>query len=114
MNSAYRALATLYADGPEEALQRLESLCLMANPGLGLAEIRGMIASAIGLMTYQQNHTLPDYRIKITRIVEVRGVENDRYVLQPLFTYDLEKGQLQPTTAASSWTERIYQRLTHG
>jgi hypothetical protein len=56
-------------------------MCLMANPGLGLPEIRQNIASALGLITFQLARALPDYRIKLTQLVEVRGVENDRYVL---------------------------------
>ena len=114
MNEGYHLLTTLYADSPEDALTRLETMCLMANPGLGLAEIRQMIVSAIGLISFQKNHALPDYRIKITQMVEVRGLENDRYVLQPLFTYDNEGGLLHPTEAGKSWAERMKGRLTHG
>lgn len=114
MSGGYRAITTMYASSPEEALTRLEALCLMANLGLGLTEIRTLIASAIKLITYQQNHTLPDYRRKITRIVEVRGVENDRYVLQPLFIYNVEQGKLEPTSAQATWEERIKHQMTHG
>jgi pilus assembly protein CpaF len=114
MSSEQRAIATIYSSGPEDALARLETLCLMANLGLGLGEIRALLASAIGLITYQQNHTLPDYRRKITRIVEVVGVENDRYVLQPLFTYNIEQGKLEPTSAHAGWAERVRRIMTHG
>jgi pilus assembly protein CpaF len=114
MQGGYHTLTTLYADSPEDALTRLESMCLMANPSLGLDEIRRMIASAIGLISFQMNHALPDYRIKITQLVEVRGVENDRYILQPLFTYDNEQGVLQPTEAGQTWAERMHSRLIQG
>jgi pilus assembly protein CpaF len=114
MSSDHRAITTLYASGPEDALTRLEAMGLMANLGLGLGEIRTLIASAVRLITYQQNHTLPDYRRKITRIVEVVGVENDRYVLQPLFTYNLEQGKLEATSARAGWEERVRQAMTHG
>ncbi len=86
----------------------------MANPSMGLDEIRQMIAGAIGLITFQKNHTLPDYRIKVTQIVEINGVKNDRYILQPLFTYDNEDGVLKITQAGKSWRERIHQKLTVG
>jgi pilus assembly protein CpaF len=109
-----RAVTTLYASSPEDALTRLESFCLRANPGLGLAELRQMIASAIRLIVYQANHTLPDYRIKITRIVEVQGVENGRYLLQPLFTYNVEAGKLEPTSAQATWTERVRHKIING
>ncbi len=114
MSGDLRAITPLTATGPEEALTQLESLCLMANLGLGLNQIRSLIASAIRLITYQQNHTLPDYRRKITRIVEVAGVENGRYILQPLYVYEVESGQLQPTAARPGWEERIRRAMTHG
>lgn len=108
------AITTLYASSPEDALARLEAFCLMANSGLGLAELRQMIASAIRLIVYQANYTLPDYRIKLTRIVEVQGVENGRYVLQPLFTYNVEAGKLEPTSAQATWTERVRHKMING
>jgi pilus assembly protein CpaF len=114
MRAGHRAITTLYASSPEDALIRLESMCLMANPGLGLSEIRAMIAASIGLITYQQNYTLPDYRIKITRIVEVQGLANDRYLLQPLLTYNVQAGKLEPTDAYAGWAERTRRVMTHG
>lgn len=114
MYGGQQILTSVYADSPADALTRLESMCLMASPGLSLTEIRQMIAGAIGLISFQKNHTLPDYRIKITQLVEMQGVENGRYVLQPLFTYDNEQGVLHPTEAGKSWAERIKHRLTHG
>jgi pilus assembly protein CpaF len=114
MRSGYRTLTTLYASGPEDALARLEAMCLLANPNLGLTEIRSMIAATIGLITYQQNYTLPDYRIKITRLVELQGIKENRYLLQPLFTYNNESGQLEPTSAHAGWAERTRQKITQG
>jgi hypothetical protein len=42
------------------------------------------------------------------------GVENDRYMLQPLFTYNVDQGQLEATPARAGWEERIRRGLTHG
>lgn len=114
MYSGYHLLTSLYADSPEDALNRLESMCLMASPNLSLIEIRQMIAGAFGLISFQKNHTLPDYRIKITQLVELQGVENGRYILQPLFTYDNEQGVLLPTDAGQTWAERMRQRTIQG
>jgi Flp pilus assembly CpaF family ATPase len=75
-------------------------MCLMANLGLGLGEIRRMIAAAFRLITFQEK--LPVGR-RITQIVELRGVENDRYVLQPLFRYNPDKDILEATGAPPSW-----------
>jgi pilus assembly protein CpaF len=95
------SLTILHAGSPEDALARLESLCLMANLGLGLNEIRTLIASALQLITYQE--LLPSGRRKITQIVELCGLENGRYVLQPLFRYNPETETIDPTGFQPSW-----------
>jgi hypothetical protein len=98
--------------------RELEVLNLVAagltNKEIAYRQIRSLIASAIRLITYQQNHTLPDYRRKITRIVEMVGVEDGRYVLQPLFTYHVDQGKLEATTARAGWEERVRRVITHG
>ncbi len=87
------SLASIHATSPEDALARLEALCLMANLGLGLGEIRNLIASALGLITVQRR--LPDGSRKLTDIVELRGLQDDRYLLQPLFRYNPESKRLE-------------------
>jgi pilus assembly protein CpaF len=95
------SLTILHANSPEDALARLESMCLMANLGLGLSEIRNLIASALQLITYQR--LLPNGSRKLTQIVELRGLENGRYVLQPLFRYNPETDTIDSTGAQPSW-----------
>lgn len=82
-------MMTIHADSAEDALSRLESMCLMANVGLGLGQIRQLIASAVQLVTYQAMvQERGRGRRTLTQIVELRGIENDRYILQPLFRYN--------------------------
>jgi pilus assembly protein CpaF len=95
------SLTILHASNPEDALARLESMCLMANLGLGLSEIRTLIASALQLITYQE--LLPNGRRRLTHIVEICGLENGRYVLQPLFRYNPETDTIDPTGTKPSW-----------
>ncbi len=94
-------ITMLHAGGPEDALARLEAACLMANLGLGLHEIRSLITSALQLITYQQ--MLPSGIRKITHVIELSGLENDRYVLQPLFRYNPETDHLEATGIRPSW-----------
>lgn len=97
-------MMTIHADSPEDALSRLESMCLMANLGLGLGQIRRLIASAVSLVTYQELVAVGDERRrKVTHIVELRGVENERYILQPLFRYNEETAVLEPTGQQPTW-----------
>jgi len=95
------SLTIIHSNGPEDALVRLESMCLMANLGLGLSEIRNLIASALQLITYQK--LLPDGSRKLTHIVELCGLENGRYVLQPLFRYNSETNTIDSTGVMPSW-----------
>lgn len=87
------SLMSLHANNAEDALARLEAMCLMANIGLGLGEIRGVIASAVHVLTCQRR--LANGARKLTEIVELRGLENDRYTLQPLMRYDEAGGQFE-------------------
>ena len=95
------SLAIIHSNSPEDALSRLETMCLTANLGLGLSEIRAIIASALQLITYQER--LPNGSRKLTQIVELQGLENDRYVLQPLFRFNTETGIIESTGINPSW-----------
>jgi pilus assembly protein CpaF len=101
MSVGYTGLVNLHAESLEDALARLEAMCLMANMGLGLSEIRGLIASALHLLIYQQR--LHDGRRRITHVVELRGVEHDRFQLQPLFRYDPDADRLEAIGAQPTW-----------
>jgi len=95
------SLTLVHSNSPEDALARLETMCLMANLGLGIPEIRMLIASAIQLITYQER--LHNGRRKLTQIVELKGLENGRYILNPLFRYNPKTDKIESTGAKSSW-----------
>jgi pilus assembly protein CpaF len=114
MKSGYPTLATLCADNPEDALAQIEMMCMRTNPSLGLMEIRQMIASAFGLVVFLKTRALPDQRIRVTQIVDVCSVDNNRYILQPLFTYDNERGLLEMTETGRGWVDRKREKWTRG
>jgi pilus assembly protein CpaF len=101
MSHGHTALTTLHANSPEDALARLEAMCLMANLGLGLDEIRILIAAAIQLITFQRH--MPDGSRKMLEIVELRGVENGRFVLERLFRFEADQGRLVSTGIKPGW-----------
>lgn len=103
LGQGYTGMTTLHASNVEDALARLESMVMMANVGLGLAEIRRVIASGIGLIVHQQY--LPDKKRKIVQIVEMRGVDNNRYILQPLMHFNMDSGQFEWTDAVPGWQQ---------
>ena len=94
-------MATMHANSPEDALARLEGLCLMANLGLGLGEIRALITAAIRLITYQEY--LSSKNRRMIEIVELAGLAHDRYILVPLFRYNPETDRLESTGTKPSW-----------
>ncbi|MBN2390895.1 MAG: CpaF family protein [Anaerolineae bacterium] len=105
MSLGYNGITLIHATGPEDALSRLETFCLMANLGLGLAEIRHLIASAIQLITYQER--LPDGSRKFMQFVELAGLEGDlHYKLKPLFRFNADKKVLEHTGEHPAWEKR--------
>jgi pilus assembly protein CpaF len=101
MGNGHCAVSTMHATGAENALSRLEAMCLMANLGLGLDDIREIIASALRLIVYQEY--LPNGQRKIVQIVELKGLEDGRYVLQPLMRYNPEAETFEMTGTRPGW-----------
>jgi len=101
MGNGHNAISTMHATSAENALTRLEAMCLTASLGLGLDDIRQIIASALRLIIYQER--LPNRHRKVVQLVELKGVEDGRYILQPLMRYDAEKDSFEMTGTKPSW-----------
>ncbi len=104
LSRGFFGVAMLYANGVEDALKRLEMMCLMANPGLGLEQIRVLIASALQVIIYQQQFGNRDN--KIIEIVELAGVDEGRYLLQPLFIYNIHTNSFESTGVEPTWRQK--------
>jgi len=102
LGNGHSAITTLHADNTENALARLEMMCLMSNLGLGLDDIRQMIVSALRLIMYQEC-LVPNGKRRVTQVTEIKGLENGRYILQPLMRYNLETERLESTGVKPSW-----------
>ena len=94
-------LTTIHANNAGNALTRLESMCLMANLGLGLDDIRQIIVSGLRLIAYQER--LSNGQRKVVQLVELKGLENGRYMLQPLMRHNAEKDVFEMTGAKPGW-----------
>lgn len=75
----------MHANSPREALNRLETMILMASMELPLAAIREHIASSVDFIV--QLTRLNDGRRIVSSIVEVGGVDSGIIQLQELYTY---------------------------
>lgn len=89
------ALLNMHANDVPDALRRLEGMCLMANSGLGLLDIRATVATALDLIIHQQR--LPSGVRRIMQISEIGDLDNDRLVLRDLFRYNPAADRLEPT-----------------
>lgn len=97
------SLTTIHANGPRDALSRLETLVLMSGMELPVRAIREQIASAIGVIVQQTRFS--DGSRKITHITEVTGLEGDIITTADIFKYEQKKidekgkviGEFRPT-----------------
>ena len=103
-SAGHNGITTIHATSTENALTRLEAMCLMANLGLGMDDIREIIASAFGLIAYQER--LSNGKRKVTQVVQLQGLENGHYVLQPLMRYNPETETLEATAVKPSWEKK--------
>ncbi|ABE49908.1 MULTISPECIES: CpaF family protein [Methylobacillus] len=92
MNTGHEGcMSTVHANNPSDALLRLETLAGLAGFQGAEATLRKMIAAAIELIV--QVTRMPDGRRRITSIVEVVGLRDDRFVTNELFSYQVEQEQ---------------------
>ncbi len=87
MNTGHSgSISTLHANGPRDALSRLETMVLSSHVGLPLQAIREQIGSAIQLVVHQMR--LPSGRRVITDVVEILRVESGTIQMQQLTRFD--------------------------
>src|SRR5947209_14580837 len=86
MNSGHEgSLTTLHANGPRDALSRLETMILMAGFDVPLKAMRRQISSAVDLII--QAERLPGGARRVTSLTELVGMEGDVLVTQEIFAY---------------------------
>jgi pilus assembly protein CpaF len=81
------SLTTTHANSPQEALNRIETLVLMAGVDLPVRAIREQIASSVHIIVQQSR--LSDGTRKVTAISEVTGIdrETNEIELRPIFEF---------------------------
>ncbi len=79
------SLTTLHANSPRDALNRLETMVLMAGMELPSKAIRDQVASAINVIFHEAR--LPDGKRKITQVSEITGMEGNVITMQDVFKF---------------------------
>ena len=105
MNTGHEgSLSTIHANSPRDALNRLETMVLMAGYDLPVRAIRHHVSSALDLIV--QIERLHDGSRRVTAITEVQRMESDTITLQNLFEFRFDAvdgldnrvvGELAPT-----------------
>lgn len=80
LNTGHKgSFGTIHANSPRDALQRLETLALLAAGNLREAALKVLIASVMQVVVFLERGTNGR---KIAAIAEVRGVEGSQYLLK--------------------------------
>jgi pilus assembly protein CpaF len=105
------SLTTVHANGPRDALSRIETMVLMGGADLPLRAIREQIAAAIDLVVFVER--MQDGARKVTQVSEVRGLEGDVITMQDIFAIDTRNSadrlrtDLRPTGIRPALTDRL-------
>ena len=79
------SLTTMHANGPIDAMHRLETMVLMSGIDIPVKAVREYIVSAIDLIVNVDR--MSDGRRKVTSIVELDGLQDGEIVLNDIFTF---------------------------
>jgi pilus assembly protein CpaF len=105
------SLTTIHANGPRDALSRIETMVLMSGADLPLRAIREQIVAAIDLVVFVER--MQDGARKVTQVSEVRGLEGDVVTMQDIFAVDIRaagdrmRTELRPTGIRPAFADRL-------
>ena len=86
MNTGHSgSMTTMHANSPADALNRLETMILMAGMEIPIKAIREYIENAIDIVINVER--LADGRRKVTSIAEIIGIEDDIIKLKEIFQF---------------------------
>ncbi len=80
------SITTVHANGPRDALARIETMAMMANLNLPEKAVRQQIASAIQVIV--QVSRMSDGTRRVTHISEIAGTVGDTVSMQDIFLFE--------------------------
>jgi pilus assembly protein CpaF len=80
------SLTTIHANGPRDAIARMETMAMMANLNLPEKAVRRQIASAVSLVI--QIARFNDGTRRVTHLTEITGMEEDMVSMQDVFVFE--------------------------
>jgi len=107
------SIATVHANTPRDAIQRLEMMMLLSGASIPQRAMRQQIASALNMVVHVSR--LADGSRKMMKISEITGMEGDMVMMQDLFEFKRTGigqggkvlGQFRFTGIRSMYTDRV-------
>jgi pilus assembly protein CpaF len=107
------SIATVHANTPRDAIQRMEMMMLLSGASIPQRAMRQQIASALNIVVHVSR--MPDGSRKMMKISEITGMEGDMVMMQDLFEFKRTGigeggkvlGQFRFTDIRSMYTERV-------
>lgn len=114
MNTGHNgSLTTMHANSPVDALNRLETMILMAGMEIPVKAIREYIENAIDIVVHIQR--LSDGRRKVTSICEVTGFDKDIISVKEIFSFKqtgvLENGEVVGEFFKHDYMPQVYDKM---
>ncbi|MBP3920629.1 MAG: CpaF family protein [Bacilli bacterium] len=114
MNTGHNgSLTTMHANGPIDALNRLETMILMAGMEIPIKAIREYIENAIDIVV--QISRLSDGRRKVTSICEITGFKDDIIEVKEIFNFKqtgiTENGEVIGEFSKQKYVPIVYKKL---
>lgn len=114
MNTGHNgSLTTMHANSPIDALNRLETMILMAGMEIPIKAIREYIENAIDIVV--QVERLSDGRRKVTSICEVDGFKDDIIQVKEIFGFKqtglLENGEVIGEFVLHKYIPEVYKKI---
>jgi len=113
MNSGHDgSMASIHANSPRDALNRLETMATMAGLSVPLLTIRQQLATAVQVITHQAR--LPDGSRKLLAISEVVGMQGDTIMLKEIFKFresGVEDGKIIGRSVATGYIPTFMKQI---
>ncbi len=114
MNTGHSgSLTTMHANGPMDALNRLETMILMAGMEIPIKALREYIANAINIVVNVAR--LSDGRRKVTSICEITDFKDDEIKMKEIFQFKqtgtLEDGEVVGEFLMHRYVPKVYDKI---